>query len=66
MKGSYFFCYRVTPLSGQSLQESLGQYGIPAEYEAMIGAGKGRYAHDILEILCWIGWQQGRVGIYGF
>lgn len=41
-----FFYYRVTPLTRQGLADSLKEYGIPAEYEAMIRAGKGHCIHD--------------------
>ena len=41
-----FFYYRVTPLTRQGLEESLKEYGIPPEYEAMIRAGNGRCIHD--------------------
>jgi hypothetical protein len=41
-----FFWYRVTPLTRQGLEESLKEYGIPANYEAMIRAGSGHCIHD--------------------
>lgn len=44
--GFLIFYYRVTPLSRQGLVESLREYGIPAQYEAMIRAGKGHCIHD--------------------
>ncbi len=47
-----FFYYRVTPLTRQGLEESLKEYSIPAEYEAMIRAGSGRCAHDNYWLEC--------------
>ncbi|MCR4585552.1 MAG: hypothetical protein K5686_07470 [Lachnospiraceae bacterium] len=47
-----FFYYRVTPLTRQGLKESLEEYGIPAEYEAMIRAGSGRCIHDRYRLKC--------------
>ena len=47
-----FFYYRATPLSRQRLDESLEEYNIPAEYEAMIRAGQGRCAHEKYWLAC--------------